>query len=84
MSNDNEIPKVSLQTLVLLIQLVEKEISDLKKIYEEGTATQEDDIWRYDIDQAARNLKKVYTYEIENSKVIHFPSYDELIHKRQK
>ncbi len=82
MSQKNKTPSITLQTLGIAIQVIEKEISELNEIYKGGAATAEDDIWMYDLDRAALNLEEVYTYTIETEKIINFPKYDGLVSRK--
>lgn len=79
MSNEKEIPRVSLQTLVMAIQIIEREIDEIEKVIKEDGGSANDDIWHYDLVQAAENLKEVYIYEVKD--VINFPTYEALVKK---
>ena len=79
-----EDPSVSLQTLALVIQLVENEIREVEKNFETNDVSDDDSIWHYDLERCADNLKDVYLHEIKTRKVINFPKYDDLVKKNKK
>ncbi len=91
MPNEKEAPSISLQTMVMAIQAIENEISEMTTLHEQSLAapglnswTTDDDIWMYDLDRAAQNLEEVYTYTIDSRKIINFPKYEVLVNRKNK
>jgi hypothetical protein len=89
MTNENDEPSISLQTIVMAIQAIEKELVEMDERYKQSTVTpkdnlwtENDDIWRYDLDRAAQNLEEVYTHTIEAQKIINFPKYEQLVNRK--
>ncbi len=75
---------MSLQSLVMVIQLVEDEIREVEKVFAAKEETEDDCIWHYDLDRCADNLKEVYIHEIKTRKVINFPKYTDLVIRKKR
>ena len=89
MNNENQKPILSLQTMVMAIQALEKEIKKTESLFNQSKIdpkkfpwTADDDIWRYDLDRAAQNLEEVYTHTIESNQVSNFPTYEQLVNRK--
>jgi FtsZ-binding cell division protein ZapB len=71
-------PSVSLQTLVIVIQLLQTEIEEYK-VSLKKKAKPEDYLWLEDLETAALELKESYISFILKHKIINFPTYEKLI-----
>jgi hypothetical protein len=83
MSQEKNIPSVSLGTLLMVIQVVESEISKLSEVCKDGTPSADDEVWLYDLDRAADNLEEVYKYRIDTEKIVNFPKYEDLVRRNK-
>jgi hypothetical protein len=67
--------QINAKTIVLVIQLVQKELMDIQKIPQEKM-TEGDEIHHYECQRAAMNLKEVYL-ELEKD-TLNYPPYAKL------